>query len=80
LKEAVSNAVRHGEATEAEISIDRVDDDVLQIEAVNNGKPGSRSSNRKGIGSELLDEVCLSWELTQNRKKVRLFAELAIKL
>ena len=80
LKEAVSNAVRHGDATEATISIDRVTDDLLQIEVINNGKPPSRNDDKRGIGTDLLDEVCLGWELENDRKHVRLIAELPVKL
>ena len=80
LKEAVSNAVRHGDATEAKISIDRIDDDLLRIEVSNNGAPPSKGESTQGIGSDLLDEICLNWSLEGNRKKVQLIAELPVKL
>lgn len=79
VKEAISNAVRHGDATIANISIDRLADDVLQIEVTNNGAKAT-SSPVSGIGSEMLDEICLAWELISERNSVRLIAELPIKL
>jgi hypothetical protein len=80
LKEAVSNAVRHGDATEAKVSIDRIDDDLLRIEVSNNGTPPRKGENTQGIGSELMDEICLNWSLEGNRNQVLLVAELPVKL
>lgn len=79
VKEAVSNAVRHGEATAANIVVDRISDDMLQIEVSNNGTPPKHVPNQ-GIGSEMLNEICLNWELLHDRKSVRLVAELPVKL
>jgi signal transduction histidine kinase len=79
VKEAVSNAVRHGEASEAHVVIDRVADDLLQIEVSNNGTAPGRNK-QQGIGSEMLDEICLSWDLISDKKMVRLVAELPVKL
>ena len=78
-KEAISNAVRHGEATEATVFIDRTEDDILRVEITNNGNP-PETDRSKGIGSEMLDEVCISWNLHFNKKQVRLSAELPVKL
>jgi hypothetical protein len=78
-KEAISNAVRHGEATEATVFIDRTEDDILRVEITNNGNP-PETARSKGIGSEMLDEVCISWNLHFNKKQVRLSAELPVKL
>ena len=78
-KEAISNAVRHGSASTATIEIDRIEDDLIQIEVVNDGL-ASRPKERKGIGSSMLDEICLSWSLTNKSKLVYLSAELPIQL
>lgn len=80
LKEAVSNAVRHGDANEAVVTVDRVTDDILHIEVANNGTVPAKSSENRGIGSDLLNEVCLSWSLETENKLVRLAAELPVKL
>lgn len=78
-KEAISNAVRHGSASTATIEIDRIEDDLIQIEVVNDGL-ASRPKERKGIGSSMLDEICLNWSLTNKSKLVYLSAELPIQL
>jgi signal transduction histidine kinase len=80
VKEAVSNAVRHGDASKANVVIDRVTDDLLQITVTNDGRPVESRSLSSGIGSEMLDEICLSWDLTSDRSGVSLVAELPVKL
>jgi two-component sensor histidine kinase len=77
-KEAVSNAVRHGSAKSALIEIDRLEDDLLQVEITNDGIP-LRSQEKPGIGSEMLDEICLNWALENSGKKVRLTANLPVR-
>lgn len=77
-KEAVSNAVRHGSAKSALIEIDRLEDDLLQVEITNDGIP-LRSQEKPGIGSEMLDEICLNWALENSGKKVRLIANLPVR-
>ena len=77
-KEAVSNAVRHGSAKSVLIEIDRLEDDLLQVEITNDGIP-LRSQEKPGIGSEMLDEICLNWALENSGKKVRLTANLPVR-
>jgi len=77
-KEAISNAVRHGSAKSAVIEVDRLEDDLLQVEITNDGIP-LRSQEKPGIGSEMLDEICLNWALENSGKKVRLIANLPVR-
>jgi two-component sensor histidine kinase len=77
-KEAISNAVRHGSAKLAVIEIDRIDDDLLRVEITNNGIP-IRSQEKPGIGSEMLDEICLNWTIENVGKKVQLVANLPVR-
>jgi hypothetical protein len=79
VKEEVSNAVRHGDATQATVVIDRTADDSLSIEVTNNGRELANEIDF-GIGSEMLNEICLGWNLAQEKNQVRLTAELAVKL
>ena len=79
LKEAISNAVRHGSATNARVTIDREHDDLLTIEVWNNGTAPD-SKDRIGIGSEMMNEVCLRWKLSGSRGDVTLLAELPVSL
>lgn len=78
-KEAISNAVRHGAANAAKIDIDRVEDDLIHIQVINDGI-SARAKDRKGIGSSMLDEICLHWSLTNRSKRVYLTADLPIQL
>jgi len=77
-KEAISNAVRHGSAKSAVIDIDRLEDDLLRVEITNTGIP-LRSQEKPGIGSEMLDEICLNWNIQNDGKKVRLVANLPVR-
>lgn len=79
LKEAISNAVRHGSASAAKVKVDRELDDVLTIDVWNNGD-APQSNKSSGIGTEMLQEVCLRWRLTGGKGSVRLLAELPIGL
>ncbi|MEN9608437.1 MAG: hypothetical protein RLZZ06_368 [Actinomycetota bacterium] len=80
VKEAVSNAVRHGEASKASVKIDRIADDLLNVTVTNNGTPVDFESDSAGIGSSMLDEICLDWQLGGDRNQVKLEANLPVKL
>ena len=69
-KEAVSNAVRHGEATEVLVEIDRDANELLVLKISNNGRLLD-AKIRNGVGSAMFDELTLSWSLTNNRATVR---------
>lgn len=62
LKEAVSNAVRHGDARNAQASLKVADEGVLDLTITNDGS-APRIGGRKGIGSNLLDELTVDWSL-----------------
>ncbi|CAB4660488.1 MAG: hypothetical protein F2704_06060 [Actinobacteria bacterium] len=58
LEEIIANAVRHGGATEIEIT-SNVEFGILKVQALDNGL--KVSNNPRGMGSALLDELTLSW-------------------
>ena len=62
LTEATSNAFRHGAATEVEIALTATEHGRLMLRVRNNGRPVP-SAPAPGIGSLLLDELCLHWQL-----------------
>lgn len=68
VKEAVSNAVRHGEAKQALIEIDRSDDDLLAIQVRNDGR-AVPAEIEHGVGTRMLDDLTLNWSLTNNRAR-----------
>lgn len=80
-KEAVSNAVRHGEASEVLVEIDRTADELLEIKISNNGRLLDQKQN-PGVGSAMFDELTLRWSLTNNRAsaQVDLIASLPLSV
>ena len=63
LREATSNAIKHGAATEIEIDVKLVDN-LIEITVINNGKLTAIEA-RKGFGSKLYSELTHSWQLTK---------------
>ena len=62
VKEAISNAVRHGDARSAKVSLTSAADGVIDLTVKNDGfAPGFRTT--KGLGTTLLDELTVSWSL-----------------
>lgn len=78
VKEAVSNAIRHGSCTKVAVKID-CRDGLLQIR-VRNKAESKISQSPKSLGSKMLDELAYSWSLTQNgkSKEVLLRADLVV--
>jgi signal transduction histidine kinase len=64
LREAVSNASKHGQATSIEIAVN-IEDSAISLQAKDNGK-SIDTGKTQGLGTELLDDVCSSWSLEPN--------------
>ena len=77
-KEAISNAVRHGDAKHATITLDRDQDDLLTLSVTNDGAPKSANS-QPGMGSQLIEELTLSWSLTSANGQARLDAVIPLQ-
>jgi hypothetical protein len=60
LREAVSNASKHGKATRVEISVN-IEDSTIALQVQDNGTSVD-AGNTQGLGSELFDDVCAQWE------------------
>jgi signal transduction histidine kinase len=78
-KEAVSNAVRHGEAKNAWIEVDRSNDELLILNISNDGR-AIASDAEQGVGSQMLDGLTLRWSLHNDKGlgRVVLAADLPI--
>jgi chemotaxis regulatin CheY-phosphate phosphatase CheZ len=78
VREAVSNASRHGGANWVEIQINLEDTRVL-VKAIDNGsKPNTQKT--QGLGSQLFDDVCSRWQLNFDATSDTTFsAELLLK-
>jgi signal transduction histidine kinase len=66
LREAVSNASKHGKASRMEIAV-IIEDSTLVLQAIDNGS-SLKTGKTQGLGTELLDDVCSSWSLGANEK------------
>jgi signal transduction histidine kinase len=75
VKEGVSNAIRHGHAKHVEISILEDSADSIRIEISNDGV--TDSSDRQGVGSQMLDEITMNWSRELTSSGVRLIAKVA---
>lgn len=78
-KEAISNAVRHGNAKNATIILNREKDDVIELEVCNDGHRVLRDQS-SGMGLTMIEDLSLSWQLTSERhhEKTCLVAQLPI--
>jgi two-component sensor histidine kinase len=66
IKEAVSNAIRHGEAKTVSIDIERQDDFNLEITVSNDGIP-LIAQKQLGVGSRLIEELTTDWSITSSK-------------
>lgn len=78
-KEAISNAVKHGNAKNAWIYFNRDKDDVLELEVCNDGHRLLRDQEA-GMGLAMIEDLSLNWQLTSERHqgKTCLVAQLPI--
>lgn len=72
VREACSNAIRHGEATEVTISIE-AELNQLRVTVQNSGKPVAETISA-GVGNTVLNELCLEWSLTSHNGMTTLVA------
>ena len=78
LREAVSNASKHGQATMVEIAVN-IEDSAISLQVIDNGT-SLNTGKTQGLGTELLDDVCSSWSLEPGLNSgMTLTAKLAIQ-
>lgn len=65
LKEAVSNAVKHGQATQVTIKLSFSTERDILLEVLNNGE-APQVRELSGIGSKIFDSVCLNYALSRD--------------
>ena len=76
VREGVGNAVRHGGATSVSVAIDAGVNRLL-IVIDDDGRPEDCDGER-GLGSRMLDEMCVSWTRESTDRGTRLEAWLAV--
>lgn len=67
IKEALSNAFKHGGASKVGVSFETENQGFITIQVSNNGRTVSRRP-QKGLGSQLLNEIAFPWSLTPDPK------------
>jgi hypothetical protein len=77
ISEAVSNAVRHGQAGSASVRVSAPRTGSLVIEVDDDGQD-RRGPAGSGLGSQLLDECTTNWSLHGHAQGHQLFAELPV--
>jgi len=75
--EMISNAIRHGHATEIAITMARSTPETVTVTATNNGT-GVPASHRAGLGMALYDELAADWSLT-NGDRITVTADIAAR-
>ena len=80
VREACSNAIRHGNANRIDVSI-RVspEDRTAEVIVTNNGAPFEPGAP-PGLGSQLLDEVALDWRREHVGQRVQLVARVPMEV
>ena len=76
VRESVTNAIRHGKATEVQIVISKLDSELLQIEISNDGVTSLLGA--PGVGSQILDEITMNWTRELLGNQVRVSAQVAL--
>jgi two-component sensor histidine kinase len=76
VKECVSNAIRHGQASKVTVSLFDSQDGSISILVANNGD--ANLSSAQGVGSQMLDEVTMSWSRELSESGVQVLAKVAV--
>ena len=77
VREAISNAVKHGEAKTAQIKISLERSRLIRVVIENDGIP-ARQGAKTGFGSDFLDEVAFDWSLKSAAGTTKLKVKIAI--
>ena len=76
VKECVSNAIRHGQATEVKVSLSDPTDGSITISITNNGD--DEVSSQRGVGSLMLEEITMNWSRQVSDSGVQVLAKVAV--
>lgn len=77
VREAVSNSVRHGQASVVQIEVS-MNEDRLTLRVENNGSFEVDKKKKQGLGTTLLEELTLSWSRVYEHEKTVLTAVLPV--
>lgn len=80
VREGVSNAVKHGRASQVRVRLTEIhqgERSNIEVEIVDNG--AAIAEKGAGLGSEVLDELSVSWQLTESPNGAALHAVLPVR-
>ena len=75
VKESVTNAIRHGKARQVDILFQDLNDGTIQIEITNDSD--TKFLGSPGVGSQMMDEITLTWSRELTNDGVRVAATVA---
>ena len=79
VQEAVSNAIKHGKASNASVMITLAGASIAEVRVRNDGKPVEvKGADASGLGTQILDEICHSWQIKNDQGGVVLTAQIAL--
>ena len=62
MRQSISNAIKHGGATEIEVSA-ILKKGLIHLQVLNNGKTPTKREASTGYGTQILNELALAWAL-----------------
>lgn len=74
VREAVSNAIKHGKAKKMTIKIYIDEENLIQVHISNDGT--SSKANAEGFGTQLMRELTLEWRVENQDKRVDFYATI----
>ena len=77
IPELCFNSIKHGQASEVEVSLTQINPKTILLQVKNNGLVGDKDS-QKGLGTKLLDECAISWHRNREKEHIITSAEFAI--
>lgn len=77
IPELCFNSIKHGQASEVEVSLSHINPKTILLQVKNNGLVGDKDS-QKGLGTKLLDECAISWHRNREKELIITSAEFAI--
>ena len=80
IREVTSNAVKHGGASEIEVTA-KLSKGVIELQVLNNGKAPTKKEASTGYGTQILKELALSWTLDSvGQNRVLFTAEIVVSI
>ncbi len=72
IREAISNAIKHGGANEVEVTA-KLEKGLIKLQVLNNGKAPTKKEASTGYGTQILNELALNWTLESTSENKTLF-------